>query len=598
MAVLWQSGHLLIDARLRSHGRPPESQAFTGLPPQHQLILSDFCGWLGLGRGPRGGFHGYDRCVSSKASMSAAGLQRALTVYHRLLGEHREHLNALNVYPVPDADTGTNLYSTLGGVIDSLRAGPTENGMSQVCQAIRRGAMLGARGASGVITSQLLGALVGSFEPREEIDGGVFTAGLDLAREAAYGAVAKPVEGTILTVLREAADAAGDACGDDSCALIDVLTAARGSAASTLARTPEMLPALKAAGVVDAGGSGLLLFFDALLHVVDGRSLPSAPRSVTPPAITPIPEDMPRYEVVVRLDASEEVIADFRAVWERLGNESTVFVQGDGEWVCHVHTSHPEAAMEAARAAGEVRFAEMTDLADQVMQLRAAHSDDVALIAVTMGAGLQEWFLSAGATGVVAGGISKNPSTAELLQAVETTGAQTVLILPNDENIVPAAEQVVELTERSVIVVRARSMPSGMAAVRRFDPTAEDGAAPKMMRAAESVAAGGVVRAVRDAASPAGRILEGTWLVKAADGTVLAAASLGEAVLSLLRHLVGSSAPSRIEIIAGEGSEADVTDLISQRATQTWPGAELVIVDGGQPHYPYLIGVESVVNSQ
>ena len=521
-----------------------------------------------------------------------------MSVYHGLLGEFREHLNALNVYPVPDADTGANLCSTMGGVVDAMTVEiRPESEMTQVCRSIQRGAMLGARGASGVITSQLLGALVDTFDQDKQIDGRSLASGLAAAYAKAYRAVLRPVEGTILTVLREAAEAAGNACVAHDGSLIEVAEACRTAASIALERTPEMLPALKAAGVVDAGGFGLLLFFDALLHVADDRPLPQPPALAARPAVAPLPQDMPRYEVVARLAAPSELMGEFRAVWDRLGNESTVVVEGKGDWVCHIHTDHPEAALEAARAAGVIHDVQVTDLVEQIMQLRTGHADNVAVVAVTVGPGLQERFLEMGATGVVAGGVSKNPSTAELLQAVESTGARTVIILPNDENVIPAAGQVAGLTERTVTVVPSLSIPAGIAALRHFDPAQRDGGVRLMTAAAGSVAAGGVTRAVRDAESPVGRIRAGSWIARSSDGSVSTAPSVRGALWSLLEHLTEASTPARIEVITGDGSDPKVTSDVRRHITRSWPHAEVIVIDGGQPLYPYLVGVEPATSA-
>jgi DAK2 domain fusion protein YloV len=527
--------------------------------------------------------------VSPKATLSAADLQQVMFVYHRLIGEHRDHLNALNVYPVPDADTGINLYSTLGGVVEAL-PDVAEDDMARVCSSIRKGAMLGARGCSGVITSQLLGALVGSLGGAEDIDGPALAAGLGAATEAAYRAVLRPVEGTILTVLREAAQAAGTVA-DGS--LVEVLDAARAAAGAALERTPEQLPQLKAAGVVDAGGSGLVLFLDSLLHVVDQRPLPEPPLTFAGQRASEMPDDMPRYEVVVRLEAPAEVMGEFRAVWERLGNESTMLVDSGGDWVCHIHTNHRDAAIEAARAAGVVHDLRVTDMAEQMMQLRTVHSDRVAVVVVAAGSGLQDRFLEMGASGVVAGGATKNPSTAELLQAVESTGAGTVIVLPNDENVTPAAEQVAGLTERRVVVVPTLSIPGGLAAMRRFDPARPDSTVETMASAGRAVHSGGVTMAVRDADSPLGRIAAGTWIVRPDDGPVSTSPSMPEALIVLIDYLVGDGSPSRIEIIAGAGSDAEATDRARRHVAARWPNAESTVIDGGQPHYPYLVGVEA-----
>ena len=523
-------------------------------------------------------------------ALSAADLAETMRVYQGLLVEHREYLNALNVYPVPDADTGANLCSTLGGVVDALaRDAGTAHDMPEVCAAIRQGALLGARGASGVITSQLLGAMCRVFEQHTRLDGSLLASGLASATEAAYRAVLHPKEGTILTVLRHAAEAAARNAPDDP--LEAVLDDARAAAGAALASTPDLLPALAAAGVVDSGGAGFLLLLDAFLHVAAGRSLPTAPEATDAPITADIPEDMPRFEVIAKLSAPTSAMEDFRAVWSDLGNDSTVVVEGQGDWVCHVHTNLPEAAVETARAAGEIHDLLVTDLVEQITELRARHSDGVAVVAVASGHGIQERLLAIGATCVVAGGPSLNPSAAEILQAVDAIGAQTVVLLPNDENIVPVCDQVVELSDRPVLVVPTLSIPAGLAALRRFDPGRTDGAVDRMRAAASSVVSGDVARAVRDARSPLGHIAAGDWIVRAPQ-VVRVTDDLTEAVVALLDHLVGDTTPSHIELITGDGADPGATDSARRHVASHWGGAELDVSDGGQPHFAYLAGVD------
>ncbi len=342
--------------------------------------------------------------------------------------------------------------------------------------------------------------------------------------------------------------------------------------------------------MVDAGGSGLLLLFDALLHVVDGRPLPTRPEGTGRSETISLPEGMPRHEVVVRLTAPPEMMGDFRTVWGRLGNASTVVVGSRGEWVCHIHTDHPEAAIEAARAAGEIHAVDVTDLVDQILELRTRHRGAVAVVAVAVGAGIQRRLLDLGATGVLTGGPSRNPSTAELLAAVEATDANTVVLLPNDENVIPACNQVVELSEQRVLVVPADSVPAGIAALRAHDPNASDGSVVRMRAAAAAVAAGDVTRAVRDADSPIGPIAAGSWIIRAGM-TVGTTPDLEAALSMLLDRLTAEVAPGRIELITGAGSETGVTQSARRHMAARWPAAELTVSEGGQPHSAYLVGV-------
>jgi len=295
-----------------------------------------------------------------------AGVLRSLVVgYAAALDAHRERLDALNVYPVPDSDTGTNMARTMRAVVEDLPAAGAD--LASVARAVADGSLLGARGNSSGLLSQLLRGLVGALATEEDggTDGAGTAAALAAAAEAGYGAVAEPVEGTILTVARAAAD------GARGRSLVDVLDSARVAAATALARTPEQLPALAEAGVVDAGGAGFLLLLDAALEVVDARPIPgpghAAARRV---ARTPEPPAGPRYEVTFLLAAEDHRLPAFRDTWAGVG-ESVAIVGGDGSWSCHVHTDDIGAAVEAGIEAGRPSRIRVEDLHAQVAACRS-----------------------------------------------------------------------------------------------------------------------------------------------------------------------------------------------------------------------------------
>lgn len=305
--------------------------------------------------------------VPSRKALDADGLKQMMLVFGELIRAHRDHLDRVNVYPVPDGDTGTNLSHTIEGVVQSLDA---TDDMKDVARAIQRGTLAGARGASGVIMSQLLAAFADRLARVDVGDGSDLADALAAASRAADQAVLHPVEGTILTVAREAARAAGRAA-ERTTDTLRVLEAARDAAGDALARTPDLLPALRRARVVDAGGTAFVLMLDALLNVLAGRPLPAPPE---PPERVEVPSvgvGSPRYEVVVRLAASPAALRRLRQDWERIGSESAVVVEDDELAVAHVHTDHPEAAEEAARSAGEVLSVQVTDLHAQVEERRA-----------------------------------------------------------------------------------------------------------------------------------------------------------------------------------------------------------------------------------
>ena len=572
--------------------------------------------------------------------LEARQLRDAMVAYELALRLHREVLNRLNVYPVPDGDTGTNMGLTAEAVLSALPAEDATGAddMEVTCKAIAHGSLMGARGNSGVILCQILRGMVGTFAVVGEVDAGAMSRALEEASDAARAGVMRPVEGTILTVAASAAAAAADAAGAGA-DLAGVLGQARSSAVDALHRTPELLPVLAAAGVVDAGGAGLVLLFDAFLHAVVGTPLPETlplPEAVEEVLRSSLREpgtartgaggpagvtgettaglaggagdavgDL-RSEVMYLLEAPDAAIPAFKEVWAGVG-DSIVVVGGDGLWNCHIHTDDIGAAIEAALDAGRPREIRVTDLAEQVeeeMWVRSAADADVyrrteggtppvtSVVAVGTGPGVRRIFHSLGVHHVVAGGQSMNPSTAQILELVEAVPSDEVVVLPNNKNIFPVAAQVSQLTEKHVRVVETPGIQEGFAALLEYDPEAgADENAAAMRAAAERVVAGEVTRAVRAASSPAGQIEEGDWIGLSRTGIVSVAASPGEAAIRLLDAIVGEG-HEIVTLIEGEGATAAETRRVTEWLRARRPGVSVERHHGGQPLYPYLVSVE------
>ncbi len=436
----------------------------------------------------------------------------------------------------------------------------------------------------------------------------------------------KPVEGTILTVARESADAATTAA-DDGGSLVEVARAARAAGRISLANTPELLPVLKEAGVVDAGGAGFLLLLDAVLHVLDGEPLPAAePDDAAGPvgavfdavahrhgADGEIDVSEQRYEVMYFLDLDDARVEEFKIGWGDIG-DSIVVVGGDGLWNCHVHTNNIGSAIEVALDLGgrphQIRVTDLFEEVDEEHHRREAElvaSGDAhttragaglppvttAVVAVCSGDGLAELFGQLGVQGVVTGGQTMNPSTAELLDTVEHVNADQVVILPNNKNIIPVAEQIDALTTKSVVVVPTRSMPEALAALVVYDP--EGGLEANragMVEAAASVVTGEVTRAVRDSMTEAGAVAEGDWIgLVRGDGVVSVASSMDRASIDLLELLVGDTA-ELVTVITGTDADAAATAAIEGWLSDHRGDVAVEVQPGGQPLYPYLFGVE------
>ena len=547
--------------------------------------------------------------------LDAATLRAAVRGYRDALAAHREAINRLNVYPVPDGDTGTNMALTLGSVCEELEA--ADDAMGPTCKAISHGSLMGARGNSGVILSQILRGMADVLREGDDAGPAEVAEAFTQASAAAYGAVMKPVEGTILTVARAAAEAAHDRARAGG-SLVEVLEASRDRAADALERTPDLLAVLKQAGVVDAGGAGFLLFLDVLLNIVDGRAVPEPEVQAdgVAAAIADAHElghaeddigDL-RYEVMYFLEAPDEAIPAFKDVWAGIG-DSIVVVGGDGIWNCHIHTDDIGAAIEAAIDAGKPSKIRVTDLHEQVEEERwvregaasggavdepphATEPVETAVVAVAVGDGIRRIFHSLGVQRVVAGGQTMNPSTADLVAAVEACPADRVVILPNNKNIIAVAEQVGSQTAKTVRVVPTRGVSEGFAALVAYDPEADaDANAGAMLAAAASVVAGEVTRAVRDSSCDAGPIVEGDWLGIARDGIAVVDADLGSACCGLLARLLDGE-HEIVTIIEGEGASPAVTRRITEWVGDEWSDVEAEVHHGGQPLYPYLFGVE------
>ena len=547
--------------------------------------------------------------MTAPAQMGVAELRQVVGTFRDLLALHKEAINRLNVYPVPDGDTGTNMGLTLESVATEM-AGADED-MASTCAAISHGSLMGARGNSGVILSQVLRGLASTFSDAASVDATQFTSALESAATAAYGAVMKPVEGTILTVVREASEAARERLDAGDASLADVLDAARERGHDALARTPEMLPVLAEAGVVDAGGAGFLLFFDAALHVLDGRELPDPPEDDGAAAFITAGFERPddhdtdvsdmRYEVMHFLEAPDESIQGFKEAWAEIG-DSIVVVGGDGIWNCHVHTNDIGAAIEAAIEVGRPKEIRVTDLLEEVIEERsvraaveaAAERPKVpcAIVAVSPSRGIGRIFSSLGVQELVTGGQTMNPSTADLLAAVEHAPADQVVILPNNKNIIAVANQVQDHTAKTVVVVPTTSVPEGFASLLAYDPQSDASAnAEGMNEIADGVTIGEVTQAVRDTSTDAGAVSEGDWIGLDRAGISVIEPSMTAAAVSLLERLVESDHEIVTIIEGADAFDADTAQLTAWLSEHR-PDVEVEVHAGGQQHYPYFFGIE------
>src|SRR4051794_21378795 len=554
------------------------------------------------------------------------------------LGAAREEIDALNVYPVPDGDTGTNMFLTFEaarnamlealhyppdpdrdedpqslaetaheapaeGAGDAPGNAPGSDELRAAMAAFARGALLGARGNSGVILSQLVGGMckrVAAAGPAERA-AQVFADGMALATQASYAAVGEPVEGTILTVARAASEAATEAGRVPGNRVGHVIRAAAGAAREALARTPDQLQTLKDAGVVDAGGRGLCVILDAAETAVTGRRPVSAQLPLGSRAIpVPLPSgDLtpggPAYEVMFLLDAADERIPDLRRALAPLG-DSLVVVGGDGLWNVHVHVDDVGAAVEAGIRAGRPYRVRVTHFAEQAERpappttLRAGRT----VVVVAAGAGLGDLFVQAGAT-VVPGGPGRRPSTGQILEAGTPAGTAEVIVLPTDRDSIATAEAAARTAREQagirVAVVPTNAQVQGLAAMAVHEPgrTFEDDIVG-MTAAARHARSGAVTVAVRQAMTSAGPCEPGDVLGVIEGDFVLVGTDVLEVARGVLDRLLGGGG-ELVTLVAGAGA-ADLARRCAAFLAQTRPTVDVVVYDGGQQRYPILVGVE------
>ena len=540
--------------------------------------------------------------VVVKETLDAKNLASLMYCFRDSLQEHKESLNSLNVYPVPDGDTGSNMAATLNSVVSEIESLEENLELENIIDAISHGSLMGARGNSGVIISQILRGFVSKIKnaSRKTIDANLFSEALSEAASAAYEAVGNPVEGTILTVVRETAEAAEKAASE-KLSLLPLAEIAREAAKRSLDSTPELLPVLARAGVVDAGGSGFLLMLDSLLHIIDDRPMPE-PEVVTASVdslILDVHDETSnsgtRYEVMYFLDAPDDLIPDFKKAWSEIG-DSIVVVGGENIWNCHVHTNNIGAAVEAGISIGKPYEIRVTDLFEEIAG--NYHDHDIAdpvgcsVIAVANGDGIGEIFRSLGATRIVNGGQSMNPSTADLLEAAEATASEHVIILPNNSNIVAVAEQVDSQTSKTVRVVGTHTVTEGFASLLGYDPEAtSDKNQTGMLQASQMVESGEITTAVRDSTSEIGEIKKGNFLGLQKGKVTVVAETIVEATNNLLKEMI-SDEHEIVTLVSGEDSNKKETDEIVAWVNAEYEELEVEVHEGGQPLYPYYIGIE------
>jgi DAK2 domain fusion protein YloV len=514
-------------------------------------------------------------------------------------------INAINVFPVPDGDTGTNMVLTMKFALEEAKLNSDDHA-SSVAKSLAHGALMGARGNSGVILSQFFRGLAKGLEGKTNFDGGDFARALAGASQMAYKGIVNPVEGTILTVLKDASKTAQEAVKNDD-TLVSVLEDAVESAKDSVARTPSLLPVLKEAGVVDAGGQGLYILLDGALQCLKGESQKIQYRR--PRLVVAATELVPRVaQMPTRLETPHGYCTNFVLEGQNLNLDKiekdlkkkgqSLIVTGDDTLLrVHIHSFEPGEILRYATRLGKLHEITINNMDDQYaefikMQRERMPQVDIAMVTVATGDGFFELLNSLGNIIIVPGGQTMNPSVRELLQAVESAPSDNVIILPNNKNIVSAASQVRSLTSKKVKVLPSRNIPQGIAAFLAFgfDMNLEKNA-QAMEKAIKKVRSIEVTRAVRGTRLGGLEIKKGQFIALLNDEELIARADrVGDVILEAL----GKAGAEKVEIVTIYYG-AEIKDVEAQEIAQDIRDryhTEVEVVYGGQPHYGYIISLE------
>ena len=550
--------------------------------------------------------------------ISGAQLRDAIISASNCLAQEKQNVDALNVFPVPDGDTGTNMSMTLTNAARELARLGNDVTATQVADTAAAAMLRGARGNSGVITSLLFRGFSKGLKGKESANGADLAQALTFGVEAAYKAVMKPTEGTILTVAREGAAAGKELGSDDVSTVWEAICA---EAEASLARTPEILPVLKKAGVVDAGGKGFVLILRAMQQVFDGRGMvegtvEAAPAQKRQTAAAISDEEITfTYctEFIVQRDpkATKEPI-QLRAFLESIG-DCVVVVDDDEIIKVHVHTNDPGRALHEAIEFGQFETVKVENMRIQHDNAawveesgeavggppRVEPEEEYGFVSVAAGDGIQALFSDLGCSQIVSGGQTMNPSTDDILQAIEATPAKNVYVLPNNKNIILAAEQAVPLADRKVHVLPTRTIPQGVAAMLAFDPDAsvQDNLIA-MTRAADNVSTGQVTFAARDSNYDGKIIKKGEMLALDNGKVAFTDNDVTHAIAKLAKTIVNNRAQAGntsefMTLMYGNGIEADAAEAAAEAIrAKVGDAIDITVIPGGQPVYYYILSVE------
>ena len=531
--------------------------------------------------------------------------KRALLGSLNWLSSNHEEVNRLNVFPVPDGDTGTNMLLTLQSAVEDIKESNAAE-VSKIAKLASHGSLMGARGNSGVILSQIFRGFARAVEGKSSLTPAELATAFEEAANAAYRAVNKPTEGTILTVAREAGRSASAAASSPDATVPRVIAAAASGARAAVLRTPSQLQILRDAGVVDAGGFGLQIILEGMLKTVEESESSLAALSVSLPVALPasqvavaLPEEGWGYCTEFLIEGTNLDLDRIKHQIESLGN--SVLVVGEPELVkVHVHTDDPTRVITLAGGYGKLLKLNVGDMSTQHRRIlegenqasAAPRPNGVGVVAVVAGRGLVDIFRGLGVDAIVEGGQTMNPSTQDMLTAIESVPYDEVILLPNNKNVILAAKQVLGLTKKNVHVIETHSVPQGVAAVVAFrgDRSGADNLAA-MKAEAERVQTIEVTHAVRDTRSNGMKVKKGDVIGLINDKLEFAGTDYGEVVNKALSKL-GADSYELVTVYRGEDASDDEAEKLESAIRSTHPGLEVEVQQGGQQHYPFILSVE------
>ena len=541
--------------------------------------------------------------MRQNATLSGNDLRAMFTAGTDWLEKIVPDINALNVYPVPDGDCGTNMLLTMRASLTEAARITNGASISHMAEAIAKGALMGARGNSGVILSQIWRGLFEGVGTKETINIQELAQALREASEVAYRALSNPVEGTILTVMRDAASAAGEVVHDTAASPVSAMEAAVNAARISVKNTPNLLQVLKDAGVVDAGGHGLYTIFEgALLHLkgdTDNRS-PELLTTGLPLAVqtaqVPREEDSYGFCTQFMIEDANLHVAGIKNTLENMGK--SLVVAGDSTVIrVHIHTLDPDAVIKVASSFGNLVDIDIRDMDEQYVEFLVLHQEKMtklgtAIIAVVNGDGMVNAFSDLGVSAIIPGGQTMNPSTMDMLRTIEEVVSDDIIFLPNNKNVIPAALLVQQLTQKNIRVISTETIPQGISALIAFIPEADfETNVKEMTEAMTTVRTIEITHATRATRVNNISIKEGE-IIGLIDNELLAVGDTSEGVIFQLLGRIDMAKAGIITLYHGKDADETEAKKICSRIGDLYPGLEIGVVNGGQPNYEYIFSVE------